>query len=56
MKSGSGTDEDLAFREAVAASIEAAETGRVADYEQVRLWILSWGTEREIEPPTCVSA
>ena len=33
--------------------IEAAESGRVVDDDKVDAWLASWGTDDELEPPTC---
>ena len=43
--------ETKAFLAAVQEGIAAADAGRTVPYEDVRRWLLSWGTERELPPP-----
>ena len=42
-----------AFVEAVKEGIVAADAGRTVPYEEVRQWLLSWGTENELPKPKC---
>ena len=42
-----------AFIKAVEAGIIDADAGRTIPYEDVRRWLLSWGTETELPPPPC---
>jgi len=44
-------DDTTAFRAAVDAGV--ADAGRTVPYEDVRRWLLSWGTENELPPPEC---
>ncbi len=46
-------DDADAFAAAVHEGIADAENGRTIPYEDVRRWLLSWGTENEIPPPEC---
>lgn len=46
-------DDTAAFVAAVEEGIAAADAGRTVPYEAVRRWLLSWGTENELPPPTC---
>lgn len=47
-------DEDTAaFVAAVEEGIAAADAGHTVPYEAVRRWLLSWGTENELPPPSC---
>ena len=45
------TEETAAFVEAVQEGIEAADAGRTVPFEEVRRWVLSWGTPEELPPP-----
>jgi len=45
--------EDSAFREAVREGIADADDDRTVDYDAVRRWLLSWGTESELPPLEC---
>ena len=47
------TPEDAALRAAVEAGIVSADAGRKAPYEDVRRWLLSWGSETEQSAPKC---
>ena len=42
-----------AFVEAVKEGIASADAGRTVPYEEVRQWLLSWGTENELPKPEC---
>jgi predicted transcriptional regulator len=42
-----------AFRRAVAEGLASLDAGRGVPYEDVRRWLLSWGTESELPPPEC---
>jgi predicted transcriptional regulator len=46
-------EDGAALLQAVARGIASAEAGRLVGYEQVRRWILSWGTDAELDPPQC---
>ena len=46
-------EDDAALIEAVSAGQASLEVGRSAPYEQVRRWLLSWGTDKELPPPEC---
>ena len=43
--------DDAAFLAAVEEGIADAEAGLTVPYEDVRRWVLSWGTENELPPP-----
>ena len=45
-----------AFVRAVEEGIADAEAGRTVPWEEVRRWLLSWGTENELPPPECPSS
>lgn len=48
------TDDDMAaFVAAVEEGLADLDAGRTVPYEDVRRWLLSWGTENELPPPTC---
>ena len=49
------SEETVAFVEAVREGIEAADAGRTVPYEDVRRWVLSWGTPEELPPPVAAS-
>jgi hypothetical protein len=44
---------DPAFRAAVLAGLADLDAGRSIPYEEVRKWVLSWGTDNELPPPEC---
>ncbi|MFN3076141.1 MAG: CopG family transcriptional regulator [Alphaproteobacteria bacterium] len=46
-------DDCAAFKEAVAVGLADAGEGRTIPYEDVRRWLLSWGSEHELPPPSC---
>lgn len=39
------------FHEAVREGMKAADEGKVADHEEVRTWVESWGSGRETKRP-----
>ena len=39
--------------DAIKEGIQAADEGRVVSHEQVKAWLLSWGTDQELSKPTC---
>jgi len=39
------------FYRAVAEGVADSEAGRVVDHKKVRLWLESWGTDREKDAP-----
>ncbi len=45
------TKDEAAFTAAVQEGIEAADAGRTLPYEDIRRWVLSWGTPEELPPP-----
>ena len=45
--------DDQAFRQAVAEGLASLITGRLIPHEDMRRWLLSWGTENELSPPEC---
>jgi predicted transcriptional regulator len=46
-------ENDAAFVDAVKRGIAAADAGQTVSYEEVRRWLLSWGSESESTPPKC---
>jgi predicted transcriptional regulator len=42
-----------AFVASVKRGLASADAGRTVPYEDVRRWILSWGTENELPKPEC---
>jgi len=42
-----------AFVVAVKRGLASADAGRTVPYEDVRKWLLSWGTEDELFKPEC---
>ena len=46
-------DDGTAFMAAVDVGVDDASAGRTVPYEEVRRWLLSWGTENELPPPEC---
>ena len=46
-------DDTAEYLAAVQEGMDAAKAGRVVPYEEVRRWLLSWGTENELPPPRC---
>jgi predicted transcriptional regulator len=44
---------DPEFAAAVNEGLADAKAGRVTPYEQVRRWLLSWGSDKELPPPEC---
>jgi predicted transcriptional regulator len=47
-------DEDTAaFLAAVEEGLADAATGRTVSHDEVRRWLLSWGTENELPLPEC---
>ena len=47
------TPEDAALKVAVEQGIASLDAGRSVPYEDVRRWLLSWGTEAEQSAPEC---
>jgi predicted transcriptional regulator len=45
--------EDAAFIAAVEQAQASLAAGHSVPYEQVRRWLLSWGTDHELPPPEC---
>ena len=43
--------DDQAFRQAVAEGLASLNARRRIPYEDVRRWLLSWGSENELHPP-----
>jgi predicted transcriptional regulator len=44
-------ESETTFRTAVKEGIAQADAGQTIPYEDVRRWLLSWGTENELPPP-----
>jgi predicted transcriptional regulator len=45
--------EDEAFIQAVKAGQASLDAGQSVPYEDVRRWLLSWGSDQETPPPEC---
>lgn len=45
--------ETAALRVAVEEARKDIEAGRTIPHEEMRRWLLSWGTEQELPPPEC---
>lgn len=43
--------DEAVFRAAVEAGKASLDAGRGVPYEEVRRWLLSWGTDKELPPP-----
>jgi predicted transcriptional regulator len=43
--------DEAAFRAAVQEGIEAADAGKLSDFEPVGDWLASWGSKDELPPP-----
>lgn len=48
----SSADRSEAKRKVIEIGIADADAGRLIPFEQVKAWILSWGTENELPRPT----
>lgn len=46
-------DDTEAFAAAVEKGLASLDQGRTVPYEDVRRWLLSWGSDRETPPPEC---
>ena len=46
-------DDTAAFVAAVEEGVADLDADRTVPYEAVRRWLLSWGTENELPPPSC---
>jgi predicted transcriptional regulator len=46
-------EDSAAFLAAVERGLIDADQGRTVSHEDVRRWLLSWGTEHELPPPEC---
>ncbi len=46
-------DETAAYVAAIKEGVADGDAGRVIAYDDVRRWLLSWGTEHELPPPEC---
>jgi predicted transcriptional regulator len=44
---------DREFLDAVDEGLADAKAGRSVPYAQVRRWLLSWGSDKELPPPEC---
>ena len=47
------TPEDAAFRLSVEQGLVSLDAGHTVPYEEVRRWMLTWGTENEQSAPKC---
>jgi predicted transcriptional regulator len=45
--------EAASFLQEVTRGVASAEAGRLIPYEAVRRWILSWGSDTELDQPQC---
>jgi predicted transcriptional regulator len=48
-------DEEARFLAAVDEGLADMKAGRSVPYEKVRRWLLSWGSKKELPPPSCQS-
>ena len=44
---------DPAYKAAVDEARADVDAGKTVPYEEVRRWLLSWGTEKELPRPRC---
>jgi predicted transcriptional regulator len=44
-------DDTAAFQDAVEKGLGSLDRGHRISYDAVRRWLLSWGAEKETEPP-----
>lgn len=49
----SETSEEAALKAAVEQGIASLDAGHTIPYEEVRRWMLTWGTENEQPAPKC---
>ncbi len=42
-----------AFQAAVEQGMASLDAGRSVPYEDIRKWLLSWGTDKELPAPEC---
>jgi predicted transcriptional regulator len=47
------TDDEAHLRAAVKQAAASLDAGRSVPYEDVRRWMLSWGTDKELPEPKC---
>ena len=47
------TAEEAALRAAVQAGVVSLDAGRSVPYEDVRKWLLTWGSDNELPAPKC---
>ena len=52
-RTSSEADDTDAYVKAVEEGLRSLDEGRKLPYEDVRDWLLSWGTDREKSPPEC---
>lgn len=48
--------DNATYRAAVAVGLADVAAGRTIPYEDVRNWLLTWGTPDELPPPQCTSS
>lgn len=46
-------DDTAAFLKAVEEGVASLDAGGTVSYDDVRQWLLSWGTEKELPKPKC---
>jgi predicted transcriptional regulator len=46
-----GSHNGVFFRAAVLEGIEAADAGKLSDFEPIADWLASWGSKDELPPP-----
>ncbi len=44
---------DPAYRAAIDEARADVDAGKTVPYDEVRRWLLSWGTEKELPRPRC---
>ncbi len=47
------TPEEMALRAAVQTGVVSLDAGRSVPYEDVRKWLLTWGSDNELPSPKC---
>jgi predicted transcriptional regulator len=47
------TAQDAEMRAAIEAGLQSLDAGQSVPYEDVRKWLLSWGSDKELPAPKC---
>ena len=51
---GQDTNDRAEYLAAVDEGLIDAKAGRIVPYEKIRRWLLSWGRDKELNPPKCL--